>query len=200
MKTTELLDLLREARECVICPFAYRQTMYCACTFCALKNRIDAALAERQEEWDIETARNHHAGCAVYDDGGCTCGFRARRETLERSPLAVGEGTWSVFAQKVVKERDEARAEVERLQAALAGRAEGSTEDVVEWESGDNYEWTGRRWCATTIGDRVINIHALNKAATRFYWRVFSTLDEEGHQPTLAEAKSAAIAAARGVR
>lgn len=26
-----------------------------------------------------------------------------------------GEGTWSVFAMKVVEERDEARAEVERL-------------------------------------------------------------------------------------
>ncbi len=28
----------------------------------------------------------------------------------ERSPLCPGEGTWSVFAEKVVKERDEARA------------------------------------------------------------------------------------------
>jgi flagellar biosynthesis/type III secretory pathway protein FliH len=33
----------------------------------------------------------------------------------ERSPLAVGQGTWSVFAEKVVAERDEARAEVARL-------------------------------------------------------------------------------------
>ena len=84
----------------------------------ALRNRIDAALAEPvKDEWDIETARSHHAGCAVYDDGGCTCGFRARRETLERSPLAVGDGSWSVFAEKVMRERDEARAEVERLRA-----------------------------------------------------------------------------------
>jgi phage shock protein A len=30
-----------------------------------------------------------------------------------------GEGTWSVFAMKVVEERDEARAEVERLRTAL---------------------------------------------------------------------------------
>jgi len=38
----------------------------------------------------------------------------------ERSPLAVGEGTWSVFAEKVVRERDDARAEVERLKQSLA--------------------------------------------------------------------------------
>jgi hypothetical protein len=100
MTNKELLDLLEEARQ----HLAFRD-------FTNLRARIDAALSAPKEEWDIETARNHHAGCAVYDDGGCTCGFRARREKLERSPLAVGEGTWSVFAQKVVKERDEAVAE-----------------------------------------------------------------------------------------
>jgi hypothetical protein len=39
----------------------------------------------------------------------------------ERSPLYPGEGTWSVFAEKVMAERDEARAEVERLNALLDG-------------------------------------------------------------------------------
>jgi hypothetical protein len=68
-------------------------------------------------EWNIETASSHHAGCSVYDDGACTCGFRSRREQIERSPLAPGEGTWSVFAQKVVRERDDAREEVARLRA-----------------------------------------------------------------------------------
>lgn len=68
-------------------------------------------------EWDVNTALNHHAGCSVYDDGACTCGLRARTEKLERSPLAPGDGTWSVFAQRVVEERDAAREEVTRLRA-----------------------------------------------------------------------------------
>lgn len=44
-------------------------------------------------EWNIETALNHHAGCSVYDDGACTCGFRARREQIGRRravPAAFG--------------------------------------------------------------------------------------------------------------
>jgi hypothetical protein len=50
------------------------------------------------------------------DNGQC-CGIRGRIDAAlaaptgpERSPLCPGEGTWSVFAEKVVKERDEARA------------------------------------------------------------------------------------------
>jgi exonuclease VII large subunit len=70
-------------------------------------------------EWNIETALNHHAGCSVYDDGACTCGLRARREQIERSPLAPGEGTWSVFAQKVVEERDALKEVVQTLKARL---------------------------------------------------------------------------------
>lgn len=70
-------------------------------------------------EWNVETALNHHAACSVYDDGACTCGLRARREQIERSPLAPGEGTWSVFAQKVVEERDAAREEAARLRAEV---------------------------------------------------------------------------------
>ena len=50
----------------------------------------------------------------------------------ERSPLYPGEGTWSVFAEKVVKERDEARAEVERLRNQLERvRAINDTQRVL---------------------------------------------------------------------
>lgn len=73
-------------------------------------------------EWNVETALNHHPACSVYDNRlfyDCTCGFDARREQLERTPLAPGEGTWSVFAQKVVEERDAAREEVARLRAEV---------------------------------------------------------------------------------
>lgn len=110
-ETEKLRSLLAEVRRWMI--HGDRGAMFLH----DLQARIDAALAEPVVEWDIKTALNHHARCAIYDDGHCTCGFRARRETLERSPLAVGEGTWSVFAQKVVAERDEARAAVKRAKA-----------------------------------------------------------------------------------
>lgn len=84
----------------------------------------------------------------------------------------------------------------DRIDAALAEQQD-SAKDVVEWEEGENYE--GKHWWDTTIGDRAVHVEAWDKEGTRFYWRVFSTLDEEGHQPTLDKAKSAAIAAARGL-
>jgi hypothetical protein len=45
----------------------------------------------------------------------------------ERSPLCPGEGTWSVFAEKVVAERDEARARCEKLRelADMAAAEQG---------------------------------------------------------------------------
>jgi hypothetical protein len=45
----------------------------------------------------------------------------------ERSPLCPGEGTWSVFAQKVVAERDEVRARCEKLRelADMAAAEQG---------------------------------------------------------------------------
>jgi hypothetical protein len=64
MTNTELLDLLREAREWVSCPYAYRQTETCPCTACKTKARIDAALAERQDsakdvvEWRLNVFSN----------------------------------------------------------------------------------------------------------------------------------------------
>jgi hypothetical protein len=95
-------------------------------------------------EWNIETALKHHAGCSVYDDGACTCGFRSRREQIERSPLAPGEGTWSVFAQKVVRERDDAREEVARLRALqeeLVAALSWYVENDDTNESPDNQSW-----------------------------------------------------------
>ena len=89
------------------------------------------------------------------------------------------------------------RLAVARIEAALAERQD-SAKDDMEWEVGENYE--GKHWWDTTIGDRAVHVEAWDKGGTRFYWRVFSTLDEEGHQPTLADAKSAAIEAARGMR
>ena len=85
----------------------------------------------------------------------------------------------------------------DRIDAALAERQD-SAKDDMEWEEGENYE--GKHWWDTTIGDRAVHVEAWDKGGTRFYWRVFSTLDEEGHQPTLADAKAAAIAAARGMK
>lgn len=73
-------------------------------------------------DWDLKTALNHHAACSIYDDGRCTCGLSAWRKTadqVERSPLAPGEGTWSVFAEKVVVERDEALAKLNDARAKL---------------------------------------------------------------------------------
>lgn len=78
-------------------------------------------------EWNIETALNHHAGCSVYDDGACTCGFRARHEQVERSPLAPGQRAWGVFAEKMLKERDAAREEVARLRAEAKQADEEAT-------------------------------------------------------------------------
>jgi hypothetical protein len=68
---------------------------------------------------------NHHPGCSVFDDGGCTCNYFDGSH-VERSPLAVGEGTWAVFAEKVVKERDEARNEIAKARAALRDGADDS--------------------------------------------------------------------------
>ncbi len=86
---------------------------------------------------------------------------------------------------------------IARIDAALAERQDSAT-DVVEWDEGENYE--GKHWWDTMIGDRAVHVEAWDKGGTRFYWRVFSTLDEEGHQPTLDEAKSAAVKVARGLK
>ena len=66
--------------------------------------------------------KNSHVEMLTFCSVGCQFDEgTAKRETLERSPLAPGEGTWSVFAQKVVRERDDAREEVQRLRQLVDG-------------------------------------------------------------------------------
>jgi hypothetical protein len=66
----------------------------------------------------VELARHIHARI---DDA------LAEPPDTERSPLCPGEGTWSVFAEKVVAERDEARARCEKLRelADMAAAEQG---------------------------------------------------------------------------
>lgn len=66
----------------------------------------------------LDRAINHSAACKVRDDGACTCSHRDRLRGLERSSLAPGEGTWSVFAEKVVRERDELQARLGEILGA----------------------------------------------------------------------------------
>lgn len=66
--------------------------------------------------------KNSHVEMLTFCSVGCQIDEgTADRETLERSPLAPGEGTWSVFAEKVVRERDDAREEVQRLRRLVDG-------------------------------------------------------------------------------
>lgn len=100
---------------CPACGRSFKNSHVEMRTFCSVGCQVDDG---ERKFWDGKSV-NHHPGCSVHDDGHCTCGWRAERETLERSPLAPGEGTWSVFAQKVVRERDDARAEIERCHDSL---------------------------------------------------------------------------------
>jgi hypothetical protein len=68
----------------------------------------------------------------------------------------------------------------------------------VEWEEGIDYE--GKQWCVTSIDDRVIEVHAGDKTAKWFYWKLFSTLNRCGRARTEAEAKEAAVKAARSLK
>jgi hypothetical protein len=81
---------------------------------------------------------NHHPECSDYVDGHCLCECFGDEGVhrlpvsagggleVERSPLAPSEGTWAVFAEKVVKERDEARDEIAKARAALRDGADDS--------------------------------------------------------------------------
>ena len=100
---------------CPACGRSFKNSHVEMRTFCSVGCQVDDG---ERKFWDGKSV-NHHPGCSVHDDGHCTCGYRAEREILERSPLAPGEGTWSVFAQKVVRERDEAREQVALLRKAL---------------------------------------------------------------------------------
>lgn len=72
--------------------------------------------------------KNSHVEMRTFCSVGCQAdSIQAQAEAArgngqlskERSPLAPGEGTWSVFAEKVVRERDEAREHVALLRKAL---------------------------------------------------------------------------------
>lgn len=82
---------------------------------------------------DTKTHLNHPAYCSIYDDGRCTCGHTSRTVEPERSPLAVGAGTWAVLAEKAIESRDAA---LER--AALLEKQRDSLvallAKVFEWE------------------------------------------------------------------
>jgi len=113
---------------CPACGRSFKNSHVEMLTFCSVGCQIDSegcphGIRKGFEKQCHECYPNtgHHPGCSVHDDGHCTCGYRAERETLERSPLAPGEGTWSVFAQKVVRERDDAREEVQRLRQLVDG-------------------------------------------------------------------------------
>lgn len=96
-------------------------------------------------------------------------------------------------------ECDHRDAIIAKADAALAAHdAVLPSEEDVEWESGTDYE--GKTFASAQVKDVAIEVNGWDRAGTRFYWRIFSTLDEEGRADTLEEAKSAAIAAARGMR
>jgi hypothetical protein len=161
--TTDPWALLREARECVICPFAYRQTMYCACTFCALKNRIDAALAERQ------------------DKPPCSCG----------QPAPCMNGCSDCGHSQGYLDYCQGDRHADRL----AERQDSAT-DVVEWRLGDDCDEEFVYYEAYPDSDTGLDVVRFKDGK----WRWTMSCEKQGYCDTEAEAKSAAIAAARGMR
>jgi hypothetical protein len=77
-----------------------------------------------------------------------------------------------------------------RVEAALAGRAEGSTEDVVEWKERQNIY----------IHDDGVKRLRVYPWGDEWHWNTVIDYEADGTAPTEAEAKSAAIAAARGMK
>jgi hypothetical protein len=76
------------------------------------------------------------------------------------------------------------------IDAALAGRAEGSTEGVVEWEERQG----------SYIHDDGVNELRVYLWGDEWHWHTVVEYRANGICTTEAEAKSAAIAAARGMR
>jgi hypothetical protein len=77
-----------------------------------------------------------------------------------------------------------------RIDAALAGRAEGSTEDVVEWEQRHG----------SYIHEDGVNELRVYLWGDEWHWHTVVEYRANGTCTTEAEAKSAAIAAARGMK
>lgn len=79
-----------------------------------------------------------------------------------------------------------------RVEAALAGRAEGSTEDVVQWRPSNQRAF---------FDD--VDLRILYQTDGTWLWSVYWPLShrtDRGTCATEAEAKSAAIAAAKGMK
>ncbi len=51
----------------------------------------------------------HDPNCSLYDDGQCTCPYPPIKQDTSRSSVSPGEGTWAIFAEKMMQERDFAR-------------------------------------------------------------------------------------------
>jgi len=79
-----------------------------------------------------------------------------------------------------------------RVEAALAGRAEGSTEDVVKWRPSNQRVFLDG-----------VDLRILYQTDGTWLWSVYWPLShrtDRGACATEAEAKTAAIAAARGLK
>jgi hypothetical protein len=108
MTNAELLDLLREARAALRCP--YPEDAYCHCETCEAQFSIDAALAERQnsakdvvesEEDDgfgccggsDETPPEHTQDCSVHPPNCYLC-----KRVKATQQIAMGDAYASVCA------------------------------------------------------------------------------------------------------
>jgi hypothetical protein len=196
--TAELLDLLREARTFVyVAASRLREDGRETSTEKAISvcRQIDAALAEGVSPC---------VSCAVYhqDLDEVEAGLALAETQLKEIVELVGEGgDGSAFGsvesmlstfdhrQKVwLAQRDAARAEVERLRAALAERQD-SAKDVVEWQMTNSPIGTMHAYLDGV--DLRVRWDGQDAAwdATRY-----------GRCATEAEARRAATAAARGMR
>jgi hypothetical protein len=86
----------------------------------------------------------------------------------------------------------------ERIKAALAERQD-SAKDVVEWRKVGGGLASVEVSHIATIGDIKMEVYDLD-APIPVLWEIKSTFAKHGYAPTIEEAKSAAIAAARGMR
>jgi hypothetical protein len=81
-----------------------------------------------------------------------------------------------------------------RIDAALAGRAEGSTEDVVEWKTQDVVDYPIQY--AEQNGAELVVFPNITEPNGVWHWKTIFM----GEASTETEAKSAAIAAVRGLK
>ena len=139
--------------------------------------RIEAALAQRQDgigTWTQCTSVSNE----------CLGGCRSMREHD------------SYRHAQLQRERDEAR-------AALAERQHSATDDVdaepAEWREGESIPSTGcPQWHADITKDVCVNVWLTSPPLSEYAWEVVYNSGDS--KKTLAEAKAAAMSAARGMR